>query len=504
MWSINLLVAALVSSVVAVAAAPSPASFDILGQTIELSLKNGNNNRGHDGNNRGRDGHRGDRKDRDRDGRRGDRKNHRGDNNKSGRNVWEQLREKREFSRFVEMVEKDDSLRNELESEDRTMTVFAPTNAALKRWEEMEGEQFDFGRSGNKGDRVMRDIVRYHTINDEELERNDFFDGMLLETDLKLDTLDNDYQRIRVSTFLGQVYLNGQATVQTHDCMEADNGMIWPIDSVIMPPPAIREVMMLMPQRLTRTLAALELTGMDKWVNDRNGRNRDGRRNGRNGDRDLSKGDQEDFEPITMFCPDDNAWENLGHDNLRYLFSEAGVEDLKEILEYHIVEEVMYSTDLLRDARRESRNKLTLTTANDMEMSVTIHRRFMNDSDDEVDVDREDREDRDRRGDRDGRRGDKDRDGRRRGDRDGRRGDRDGRRGDRDGRKGGRDDDECYDDDEECWMKPSNYIMSLNRGESRIHFTDGVADNGVVHVISNVLIPRNVRLVNDRRRNMDA
>lgn len=44
-----------------------------------------------------------------------------------------------------------------------------------------------------------------------------------------------------------------------------------------------------------------------------------------------------DGKSLTMFAPNQDAWERLGLKNLAYLFGcEEGKKDLKKIVEYHV------------------------------------------------------------------------------------------------------------------------------------------------------------------------
>lgn len=51
--------------------------------------------------------------------------------------IMQLLSQDERFSMIVEIIEKSDSLRNELDSEDSKVTFFAPTNEALEKFHEI-------------------------------------------------------------------------------------------------------------------------------------------------------------------------------------------------------------------------------------------------------------------------------------------------------------------------------------------------------------------------------
>ncbi|KAJ3100808.1 hypothetical protein HDU97_001926 [Phlyctochytrium planicorne] len=351
----------------------------------------------------------------------------------------DRIREERDFSKFVELVEKEKGLRDEFEKGDR-MTVFVPNNNAVKRFEERQHEHRAKNRDEDedRDDIRMEDIIRYHIVHDEELEKHDLRDGVLLKSNLKLDTLDGERQRIRISKIFNEVYLNMYARVDIRKEYEADNGVIWALDEVLVPPPDIVQVLFSLPSKFSTTTSALcRLKALGKI---------------------------EELKGATMFVPDNSAWEELGFKNLYHLFSEHGHKDLKKILMYHGSDELVYSTKMMKEEKME-----IPTSLKGEKLTIRAMRRREGGGGDE-DGDEDDDDDRDD-------------DGNRR-----------GRRRPRHGHK----QTTFFGSDDEHRKNPNDYIFMINNGEARIRFNDGVAENGVIHVISEVLIPKGVDLPHRR------
>jgi len=343
--------------------------------------------------------------------------------------IIDRLRGDKRFSRFVEALSQERGLRDDLENKDRRATVFAPTNDAFKKMED------DMRRITGEQPR-MGDILRYHICPDMEVSGDKMHQGMLLRTGLRLKSLNDRHQRIRVFRFHGDIWLNMRGRMVQHD-MRAENGLIHVIDRVLMPPSDAREMLFMLPTMFSTFLAGMERTGMSKLLADEKG--------------------------LTVFAPSNEAWERLGMENLRYLFSCAGqhehtkssereckgLKDLKRIMQYHMGRELAYSTDMME--KREMRIK---TFCEDMEVRVQAIER--------------------KRG---------------------------GGGGDRD-----RDSDSVFEVQKHCTSKDKDekqhdvrrYMFLLNHGEARVTFTDGLAENGAIQMIDDVLIPEDMKLPHDR------
>ncbi|KAJ3162873.1 hypothetical protein HK101_000647 [Irineochytrium annulatum] len=482
------LVAILVGVTAAPAAAPeaSPAIFDIVGDKVEITLGDAVEAETRRGHGRGR--------------------------KTGGGSVWERLKEQEQFSKFVEIVEREKGLKDEFEKGNR-MTCFAPTNEAVDRMErrmkcgsdsceyDMD-DGFDYGllvgrgrhhgdrdsRSGHHGDMDFKKVIMYHVVEDMELSRKDFFDGMLLKTSLELKELGNKPQRIRVSMFMGQISLNMYSRVIMSMHEEADNGVIWPVDNVLIPPLPLMELMLALPTKFSTSIVALHRAGLHKELKDIGF---DMEKRG--GDR--SRHSEE--SGMTVLLPANKAWKALGMQNVFHLFSKSGKEDLKKIMQYHIFDELVYTTMMMKE---EHLSLPTLYKGEKLEIEA-IHRKSSSMDGDDEDGDEDDDDmlyGDDDDGDMDDldenmmsngcRRGESMYDCRRRRERNDRDHDGNNKRRHRRPSHGGRDGRHIGGK----MHKPRHHVFAINGGEARIDYTDGLAENGVMHVISNVLIPKDV------------
>ncbi|KAJ3122063.1 hypothetical protein HK101_006637 [Irineochytrium annulatum] len=242
---------------------------------------------------------------------------------------------------------------------------------------------------------------------------------------------------------------------------EADNGVIWPVDDVLIPPLPLMELMLALPTKFSTSIVTLHRAGMHKELKDIgfDMEKRGGHR---------SRHSEE--SGMTVLLPANKAWKALGMQNVFHLFSKSGKEDLKKIMQYHIFDELVYTTVMMKE---EHLSLPTLYKGEKLEIEAIDRKSNSMDDDNEMGIKT---------------RGESMYDCRRRRERNDR--DRDGNNkcrhrrpshGGRDGRHmGGK------------RHKPRHHVFAINGGEARIDYTDGLAENGVMHVISDVLIPKDV------------
>jgi hypothetical protein len=61
---------------------------------------------------------------------------------------------------------------------------------------------------------------------------------------------------------------------------------------------------------------------------------------------------------LTVFVPTNAAWENIGFQNLMYLFCEENVKDLKQVIQYHLTEKLVYADEMMEQEKLEIPTKL--------------------------------------------------------------------------------------------------------------------------------------------------
>jgi len=237
--------------------------------------------------------------------------------------------------------------------------------------------------------------------------------------------------RIRVFKFGDAVFLNMHSRIV--DSEKADNGFVHAVDKILHPPKGVTEMLYAVPTSFSTTLAAFERTNLACDLNHKE-------------------------QAITVFAPSNHAWEQLGFQNLKYLFSCVGqkeeregggsgsrdekkgrqpwcrgTEDLKRIMEFHVGKQLAYSTDMMK------KETIKFKTLEGSQLTVCAKRR----------------------------------------------------------EGGGRN--EWNDEDRDSKHQDvRRYNFVVNNGEARVQFTDALACNGAIQVIDNVLIPRDVKLPHDK------
>ncbi|KAJ3081576.1 hypothetical protein HK102_002263 [Quaeritorhiza haematococci] len=377
--------------------------------------------------------------------------------------LLDKIRKDERFSKLMEVLEKNRGLRDDLDSTDRKITFFAPTNEAFEKSKEMWGDM-KRRRKHDDDDRKpsMEQFVRYHMTH-EEIKSDELYDGQLIESQLKLKELDGEKQRIKVFKLRGEYLLNMYARVEESD-IEAQNGVMHGtcllcliydfqfldahllknpadahndtfsqkvIDRVLVPPPRMMSVMSMLPTKFSTFLWALHRVGLHNEL------------------------DEE--KALSVFAPTNSAWENLGMTRLFYLFSHAGREDLRKIMEYHIGTELVYSSEMI-DQKQVS--VPTMLKGEELNIKATCRSEKSKDRCFERDDEERDSKRRCRRENRD-------------------RCDRDYERT----RKGG----------DRKKRSPSEYLIMVNE-ETQVVYHDGITENGVIHAVSDVMIPSSVCL----------
>ncbi|KAI8810453.1 FAS1 domain-containing protein [Cladochytrium replicatum] len=363
------------------------------------------------------------------------------DRDRRGKTIGELIERDDRLSRFQKTLQQAGrSLQDDLYNKGSKLTVFAWTDDAWREHERHRRDDEDGHDASNHHKKKHQDedpekILRYHIVRDHALHEGDFYDGQVLETHLKLESLGGQRQRIRVFKYRQDaVFLNMQAHVKLNEGEKAENGELYIVDRVLHLPIDLEETFALIPTEFSTLYTAAARTGLlDELREHEKERQSSGRNN---------------QEGLTVLAPNNAAWKNLGYHNLAYLFSDRGINELKKIVQYHIGTELHYSPDFIKDRKVNLR---TLHGKRDVEIEAR-RRHHSNDRSREADEEivlafgGEDKPDRG-----------------------------DGSRG----------------------RSPHQYLFTVNDGEARIVFTDGLSGNGVLHVINNVLIPDDVQLPSD-------
>ncbi|KAF9911740.1 hypothetical protein EC991_002468 [Linnemannia zychae] len=260
----------------------------------------------------------------------------------AGATVLDILGERPEFSKLLELIQKDKDLTNLLGNPATQPTLFAPTN-----------EAFD---SVSDIDYPTRDVLMYH-IAAQPYNSSTLHDEFVISTLFDSPGLDNSPQRLRISlsqpgipstsdqgvrnslwrhepeawvsdtpddmnAYESALYIN-RAKVTVPDLVAQSGGMVHGINRIIRPPgETILDEVMRRGMHFTYLAKAWSETGVDGHV-------RDGK-------------------SMTLFAAPDRAWKALPKKLRKWIFSDSGREHLKIIGMYQIANRVVYTPDILQ------------------------------------------------------------------------------------------------------------------------------------------------------------
>ncbi|KAI8848915.1 FAS1 domain-containing protein [Chytridium lagenaria] len=244
--------------------------------------------------------------------------------------LLEHLDSAKELAKLIAGVPEVKKLLNE----STAVTVFAPSNEAFQHFQRF-----------SPGDPAVTDVLLYHTVPTSRISTS-LKNGDLVDTLLVLDSLGGVSQKIKVLAPHDEgIFLNHMAKVIKAD-IKASNGYVHSLDRILVPPPHIGKILFSRPQDFSVLLLALKRAGLVDDVVSASG--------------------------VAVFAPVNKAFRKLGFRRLRYLFSDAGVNDLRKLLAYHVATDLTYASGII-DA-----GSITLPTLLD---SATLHLQSKNEED---------------------------------------------------------------------------------------------------------------------------
>ncbi|KAJ3220392.1 hypothetical protein HDU67_000059 [Dinochytrium kinnereticum] len=191
----------------------------------------------------------------------------------------EHLESARELSKLLKEVP---DIKNFL-NETAAVTLFAPTNEAFRR-------KPNISPSGPG----ITDIAASRVST--SLKNGDLIDTMLV-----LDSLGGQAQKIKV----------------VKADIKGTNGYVHTVDRILLPPPHVGRTLYSRPQDFSVLVLALKRAELIDQLTS--------------------------SVAITIFAPVNRAFRKLGFRRLRYLFSDEGANELKQILAYHVSTDLVYS-----------------------------------------------------------------------------------------------------------------------------------------------------------------
>ncbi|KAF8936839.1 hypothetical protein BGZ47_009304 [Haplosporangium gracile] len=261
--------------------------------------------------------------------------------------VLDILGERPEFSKLLELIQKDKDLTKVLGDPSTQPTLFAPTN-----------EAFD---SVSDIDYPTREVLMYH-IAAQPYNISRLHDEFVISTLFDSAGLDNSPQRLRISLSEPSIpstsvqgirnslwreepeiwmsemsrdtstdlYVN-RAKVIIPDLFAKSGGMVHGVNRIIRPPgETILDEVMRRGMHFTYLVKAWTETGVDAHI-------RDGK-------------------TMTLFAAPDKAWSALPEKLMKWLFSDSGREHLKIFSMYQIANKVVYTPDILKKTDKDGKS----------------------------------------------------------------------------------------------------------------------------------------------------
>ena len=191
---------------------------------------------------------------------------------------------------------------------DGPFTVFAPTDDAFAKLPEGTVESLLLEENLEQ----LKSILLYHVVEGKVMAADVV--GLTSATTL----LGKD---VEVKVDMGDVYINDAKVIITD--IETSNGVIHVIDTVILPPADLSDIVdtAVADGRFTTLVAAVQAAGLV----------------------DALKGEG----PFTVFAPTDEAFAKLPEGTVESLLQAENLEQLKSILLYHVVEGKVMAADVV-------------------------------------------------------------------------------------------------------------------------------------------------------------
>lgn len=227
---------------------------------------------------------------------------------------FETMEEDDDLSDFVQLI-LDAGAEGDFDAEG-SFTVFAPENSAFENLPDTLLE--------NLSEDQLEELINYHLL-DEEVSSEGLSDSSSVRT--------SSGESVYIESN-GEIELNRSAQITDAD-IETSSGFINKIDEILLPN-SLLDVLSIAEKRSDLSQFVCNCTS------------------GRTGLDSVLEDPEADF---TVFAPNNDAFENFDHEEL-------SDEELREILEYHIIE-TSYLSDDLSDGE-------ALTTRNGSELTVSV------------------------------------------------------------------------------------------------------------------------------------
>ncbi|KAL4871204.1 hypothetical protein BDV12DRAFT_164389 [Aspergillus spectabilis] len=261
----------------------------------------------------------------------------------SDKTIYQLISESKYTTILSKIIDSDPELVDYLNTTDRKITFFAPTDDAFRKIPHHHHHHVDHGNeNGGGGDddnhhhipkEIIRAILRYHS-SPEVLKAIQLFHSHTIPTALEdplLGTIALDDketplpQRLAVRSGFRGLTLNFYSHIVAPD-IGASNGLIHGISSILLPPPRALTLLDILPTKFSTFNLALHKTSLTHVLNTT--------------DETTGRG-------FTLFTPSNSAFTHLGLKINAFLFSPPGLKYLRALLKYHIVPNTTLYSDTI-------------------------------------------------------------------------------------------------------------------------------------------------------------
>jgi uncharacterized surface protein with fasciclin (FAS1) repeats len=248
--------------------------------------------------------------------------------------LWDMIKDCKYTSRFYEYLKDDDKIVKMLQDTKSNTTVFAPSNQAFEKFDQ-------FRKHHDVSKDMVHRVLLYH-LSYGIHRSNDLRYHNTLVTMLPDDNLGKGmHQRVRLGLSHRGPTINFYSEFKMLDIF-CKNGVIHAVDSILLPPPDILELVEVLPTEFSTSTNALARAGLLKELSKAGG----------NG--------------LTIFVPSNRDWQKLGFKINAFLFSESGKPYLRALMKYHISPgNTLYSDALVTPGKKDKSEEIDVS--NDMD-----------------------------------------------------------------------------------------------------------------------------------------
>lgn len=233
----------------------------------------------------------------------------------ASRTLYEIINENEHTTRFAKLINDRPDLVDLLNSTKTNSTLFVPIDDAFKHVPDDDKHK--------PSKEFIDDLVLYH-VGLGNFPVHHIIDTHTFPTALKEKYLGDEPQRLRLRLGFTGVRVNFYSKVVK--AVEAKNGIVAAINSILVPPPMVGRELSLFPDRFSTLLLAYDKTNFVDFIHKLH------------------------MSGSTVFAPSNHAFSRLGRRANAFLFNtEPGLHYLRAILKYHIVPNATVYSDTIYD-----------------------------------------------------------------------------------------------------------------------------------------------------------